>query len=153
MKRSTTMLRRTAFKRPERVRQPMAPLTPIRRGVVVRCDMENSMSEKFTYIRSPALLKVCRQIPCQNCGRSDGTVCAAHSNQAKHGKGRGIKASDVFVASLCSICHTALDQGTGMTRAERVRMWDACHKKTLVLLVHGGLWPADLPVPIYTPKP
>lgn len=106
--------------------------------------------QKFTYIRSPALLKACRAIPCTNCGRDDGTVCAAHSNQAKHGKGRSIKASDVFVAALCHACHAALDQGSQMSRADRERMWNACHIQTLRELVRGGLWPAGIPVPIYT---
>lgn len=108
------------------------------------------MIPKFQYIRSPALLKACRSIPCTNCGRDDGTVVAAHSNQAKHGKGRGIKASDVFVASLCHVCHAELDQGSLMSRSDRERMWNACHKQTLRELVRGGLWPAGVPVPLYT---
>lgn len=102
---------------------------------------------KFPYIRSPALLKACREIACTNCGRDDGTVCAAHSNQAKHGKGRSIKASDIYVASLCCICHSALDQGSRMSRADRERMWDACHAQTVKQLVRGGMWPANVPVP------
>jgi hypothetical protein len=56
--------------------------------------------QKFRYVRSKKLLEACREIPCQLCGAQDGTVVAAHSNQAKHGKGRGIKASDEFVAAL-----------------------------------------------------
>lgn len=107
--------------------------------------------QKYPYIRSPAVLKACRAIPCTNCGRDDGTVVAAHSNQAKHGKGRSIKASDVFVASLCHSCHSMLDQGSQMNRVERERMWNACHRQTLRELVRGGLWPAGVPVPLYTP--
>jgi len=105
---------------------------------------------KFNYIRSPALMKAYRQIACTNCGRDDGTVCGAHSNQAKHGKGRSIKASDVFCASLCFACHSALDQGSKMSRADRERMWNACHLQTVKELVRGGLWPLSVPVPIYT---
>ena len=105
--------------------------------------------QKYPYIRSPALLKACRAIPCTNCGRADDTVCAAHSNQSKHGKGRSIKASDVFVASLCHTCHSALDQGSLMSRADRERMWNACHLQTLRELVRGGLWPAGILVPLY----
>lgn len=105
--------------------------------------------QKFDYIRSPALLKACRGIACTNCGRDDGTVCAAHSNQAKHGKGRSIKASDIYVASLCNVCHMALDQGSRMSREDRERMWDACHAQTVKELVRGGLWPANVPVPEY----
>ncbi|MBI2725411.1 MAG: hypothetical protein HYX42_04090 [Polaromonas sp.] len=104
---------------------------------------------KFPYIRSPALLKACRAIACTNCGRDDGTVCAAHSNQAKHGKGRSIKASDVFVASLCHLCHYELDQGAWMSRNEREQMWDACHAKTVHELVSRGLWPATVPVSLH----
>lgn len=105
--------------------------------------------QKFNYIRSPALLKACRAIACTNCGRDDGTVVAAHSNQAKHGKGRSIKASDVFVASLCHECHSALDQGSKMSRSAREHLWNGCHRQTVIELVRCGLWPAGIPVPIY----
>ena len=103
--------------------------------------------QKFQYIRSPALLKACRAIPCTNCGRDDGTVCAAHSNQAKHGKGRSIKASDVFVASLCFLCHSELDQGSSMSREQRESRWNECHIWTVNELVRLGLWPGNVPVP------
>lgn len=105
------------------------------------------MIAKFTYTRSKALLKACREIPCQNCGVADGTVCAAHSNQARHGKGRSIKASDQFVASLCHKCHVDLDQGAHMTRGQREAMWDNAHRNTVRLLVRLGLWPKDVPIP------
>jgi hypothetical protein len=103
---------------------------------------------KFAYIRSPALLRACREIPCQHCGRADGTVVAAHSNQAAHGKGRGIKASDQFVAGLCAWCHAALDQGNVMSRTERLALWTAAHVKTVALLLRLNLWPAGVPIPL-----
>ena len=102
---------------------------------------------KFPYVRSPKLLKACRQLACTNCGRDDGTVCAAHSNQAKHGKGRAIKASDIYVASLCHGCHTELDQGLTMTRSERETMWLNAHVYTVKLLLNEGWWPDGVPVP------
>lgn len=102
---------------------------------------------KFTYVRSKALLTACREIPCQSCGVADGTVVAAHSNQARHGKGRSIKASDVFVASLCHKCHGDLDQGAAMTRGEREGFWDNAHRNTVRTLIRVGLWPLDVPVP------
>lgn len=102
---------------------------------------------KFAYIRSKALLTACREIPCQHCGVADGTVCAAHSNQARHGKGRSIKASDIYVASLCTKCHADLDQGAQMTREERAGMWDNAHRNTVRTLVKRGLWPLTVPVP------
>jgi hypothetical protein len=98
---------------------------------------------KFQYIRSPALMKAYRQIPCQNCGRDDGTVCGAHSNWAEHGKGRSIKASDDKCASLCSRCHSALDQGYAMSALEKREMWTKAHLKTVEELKKQGLWNAE----------
>ena len=102
---------------------------------------------KFKYIRSPKLLQACRKLPCQHCGISDGSVCAAHSNQAEHGKGRALKSSDVYVASLCHACHHAVDQGRTMSRTERVQVWTDAHVRTVAELVKRGLWPKDVPVP------
>jgi len=102
---------------------------------------------KSTYVRSKALLVACREIPCQSCGVADGTVVAAHSNQSRHGKGRSIKASDVFVASLCHKCHTDLDQGASMTRGEREGLWDNAHRNTVRTLVKRGLWPMNVEIP------
>lgn len=102
---------------------------------------------KRQYVRSPALLKACRSLPCQHCGRDDGTVCAAHSNQSQHGKGKAIKASDVFVAALCSTCHFDLDQGSRLSREERIVMWFAAWRATVRELLRRGLWPSNVPVP------
>lgn len=92
------------------------------------------MIAKFTYIRSKKLMEMYRQIPCQNCGIDDGTVCGAHSNQEIHGKGRGIKASDQFCASLCSKCHFCIDQGKKLNREEKRLVWDLAHHKTVKAL-------------------
>ena len=102
---------------------------------------------KFHYVRSPKLMQAYRQIPCQHCGVADGTVVGAHSNQAEHGKGRGIKASDVFCASLCHRCHMEVDQGRTMSRTERAEVWTEAHVKTVDELVRRGLWPKDVSVP------
>lgn len=102
---------------------------------------------KYTYVRSPRLMAAYRAIPCQNCGREDGTVCGAHSNWAEHGKGRGIKASDVFCASLCHRCHMEVDQGRTMSRTERAEVWTEAHVKTVDELVRRELWPKDVSVP------
>lgn len=73
----------------------------------------------------------------------DGTVVAAHSNQAKHGKGRGIKASDQYVAALCYRCHYMIDQGRE-SRDIKVAIWDAAHDRTKKHLKAAGLWPEPL---------
>ena len=104
---------------------------------------------KTIYVRSEKLMKAYRGIPCQNCGRDDGTVCGAHSNAGEHGKGSRIKASDDKAASLCSICHTAVDQSSRLSGVERVTIWEAAHIKTVILLVRLRRWPANVPVPEY----
>jgi hypothetical protein len=64
----------------------------------------------------------------------DGTVCGAHSNQAKHGKGGAIKSSDVFCASLCARCHHEIDNGNKLCRDEAVLIWEQAFNKTRLAL-------------------
>lgn len=106
------------------------------------------MTPKFNYIRSKKLMTLYRTIPCQMCMINDGTVCGAHSNQAKHGHGRGIKASDIYCASLCSQCHYEIDQGKKYTREQKVRFWDEAHSDTVRWLVDSGAWPLNIEPPI-----
>lgn len=90
--------------------------------------------------RNKLLLEVCRYLPCQHCGVKDGTIVAAHSNQLRDGKGRGLKASDFRIASLCYTCHTELDQGQRLSKSDRVEMWEAAHRSTIgQLFEHGFL--------------
>lgn len=145
-------LRRSSFKqptRPPRVRTPAVPIPPEwRRGVIVPCGAAPAEPQpKRGHIRSPALIKACREIPCQHCGCQDGTVVAAHSNELAHGKGRSVKASDEFVASLCFRCHEDIDQGSRLRKAERQAIWRAAHGRTVSLLLARGLWPLDVPIP------
>ena len=89
--------------------------------------------------RNPKLLVACREIPCQLCGAEDGTVVAAHSNQLRDGKGRGLKASDYRIASLCFQCHSEIDQGKNLNRVMRVELWELAHRKTIGELFERGL--------------
>ena len=67
---------------------------------------------KTQYYRSPKMLKVMRLFPCSVCGADDSTIVGAHSNNSRHGKGRGIKAHDI-VAALCQQHHAEYDSSTG----------------------------------------
>ena len=89
--------------------------------------------------RNKKLLEAVREAPCMHCGARDGTVVAAHSNQLRDGKGRGIKAHDYRIAALCFRCHTELDQGHQMSREERLNMWEDAHRATV-----GWLFDSDL---------
>ena len=73
-------------------------------------------------MRNPKRLAAIRTLPCVRCGNPHSQ--AAHSNSAKHGKGRGIKASDLFVIPLCVICHAAFDRFELGNRAESEAMFE-----------------------------
>lgn len=89
--------------------------------------------------RNKHLLEACRLLPCQHCGKDDGTVCAAHSNWSSEGKGMGLKASDAAVAALCFTCHRLLDQGSRLDRQEKRVMWVEACMRTYVKLVELGM--------------
>jgi hypothetical protein len=88
--------------------------------------------------RNKKLLELVRQSPCQTCGNQDGTVVAAHSNQLRDGKGRGIKSHDYRIAALCYSCHMELDQGKSLDKAERVEIWEEAHRKTIAWLFENN---------------
>jgi hypothetical protein len=88
--------------------------------------------------RNKKLLELVRQSPCQTCGNQDGTVVAAHSNQLRDGKGRGMKAHDYRIAALCYSCHMELDQGKSLDKAERVEIWEEAHRKTIAWLFENN---------------
>jgi len=104
------------------------------------------MFPKHAYIRSKKLLENARMIPCQSCGTDDGTVVAAHTNWGG-GKGRGIKADDNLIASLCFHYHSQLDQGSKLSKAERIALWSNAHFFTVKVLQVEGLWPENVPLP------
>lgn len=84
----------------------------------------------MTY-RNKKLLEAVREAPCMHCGAQNGTVVAAHSNQLRDGKGRGLKAHDYRISALCFTCHHELDQGNKLSKEERLNMWEDAHRKTI----------------------
>ncbi len=73
-------------------------------------------------MRNPKRLAEIRKLPCVRCGNPNSQ--AAHSNSAKHGKGRGIKADDSFTVPLCHVCHSDFDQYKLGNRAESEAMFE-----------------------------
>ncbi len=98
---------------------------------------------KHKYIRSKKLLKLVVGLDCQSCGSGE-MVQAAHSNWGGH-KGRGIKADDNLVAALCLRCHYEIDQGSKLSKEERIEKWQKAHRKTVNSL--RSVWPVDIPLP------
>jgi hypothetical protein len=89
--------------------------------------------------RNAKLLKEVAKLPCQHCGLDDGTTVAAHSNQLRDGKGRGLKANDYRIATLCFSCHANLDQGKELDKSQRVEMFEEAHRKTIGELFERGI--------------
>jgi hypothetical protein len=89
-------------------------------------------------VRSKRLLQLVASLPCQHCG-NEHHVQAAHSNWSEHGKGKGIKASDIYTAALCLRCHYEIDQGPNLSKEQRKEMWTNAHIKTKELVQQ--VWP------------
>lgn len=141
---------RSGFKRPvlERVRTVHVPI-PLahRRNASMTPHVGHADPiAKFTYVRSRPLLNAIKALPCQHCGAS-GPSDPAHSNELRHGKARGKKASDVFVAALCRADHHELDQGHRLSKDERQAMWAAAWRATVRELVKRGTWPMEIEIP------
>ena len=73
-------------------------------------------------MRNQKRLVAIRKLPCIRCGNPNSQ--AAHSNSAKHGKGRSIKASDEFTVPLCHSCHFQFDTFQLGSRVESEAMFD-----------------------------
>ena len=98
---------------------------------------------KNQYVRSKRLLNLVASLPCQKCGFH--LSQAAHSNW-HGGKGRGIKASDNYIAALCYGCHHDIDQGYDLSREERIQEWVNAHIKTVHILAVTDQWPHNVPL-------
>ena len=83
-------------------------------------------------MRDAKRLAEIRKLPCVRCGNPNSQ--AAHSNSAKHGKGRSIKASDAFTVPLCHSCHFQFDTFQLGNRAESEAMFEKWLVKTELMM-------------------
>lgn len=97
------------------------------------------MRTVFNRKRIPRLLRLAEGQACVMCGRDDGTVVAAHSNELQFGKGMGTKAHDGASAWLCMHCHMGYDQGVYMDKTERRLFILEAIAKTYIQLWEQGL--------------
>lgn len=90
--------------------------------------------------RNTKLLELAKDAEyCYGCGNpNDGTIVAAHSNQLRDGKGKGIKAHDYRIAFLCHKCHYELDQGHNMGKYDKIEFWEHAHRMTIGWLFENG---------------
>lgn len=90
--------------------------------------------------RSRKLLDLAREVEtCHGCGKwaESGSIVAAHSNQLRDGKGRGIKSHDFRVAFLCPHCHHFVDESSA-SREEKQSFWEEAHRNTIAWLFLSG---------------
>lgn len=85
--------------------------------------------------RNPKLLEAVRQLPCVHCGRP---AQSAHSNEKRHGKGLGRKASDAAIAALCQEGHHEIDNGSFLSRRERKDLMELYIVQTYLALDQFG---------------
>ena len=57
------------------------------------------------------------------CTNDPATVVPAHANEIKLGKGKGIKANDIYTVPACYSCHKEIDQGKALSKSERRIAW------------------------------
>lgn len=102
------------------------------------------MPINFAMYRNPDLTKTAKNAPCMMniagvCNYDESTTVWAHSNLLEHGKGRGVKAHDVFGACLCSSCHMWLDAGMASKEDKEWQFRAAMDKTLLYLWVSGKI--------------
>lgn len=133
------MLARSTFKRPERRREPVVH-TPVpehlrRPASFARADVAREPVTKTQAHRSQAIRDMAEGRPCllmfpDICNRDSSTTVAAHSNWSDiGGKGGARKADDEYTVWGCSACHTMLDSGSHLTKAEKRASFAAAHQR------------------------
>jgi hypothetical protein len=117
-------LSRTGFKRKEPgvFKKQLDRNTQIARRTAMK-----SRPKRPTVAEGSKYLAACRGEPCflrmRGCLGGGDTVVPCHSNQAKHGKGMGIKAKHEFTVPGCANCHALIDQGPGLCE-HKFAAWD-----------------------------
>lgn len=122
IKPGTKGLARTGFQR--KLPEPGSALQLVRQAAPIRSRSKTNSNPR------PATgeAKLCKGQPCYLripgiCTGQAHDPC--HSNQAAHGKGKGIKAYDYYTLPGCRACHNELDQGMRYSRIEKFALWDA----------------------------
>ena len=148
MKRSP-MKRGKGFQQPAYEPKPkpaLSTLKPVRQGTYTRTSDSAKPIQKHAYVRSPKLLQRIRELNfCCFCLKT-APVMPCHGNWGT-GKGMGIKADDSTCAAGCQACHTALDQGSTWSKAERKARHAAALELTVGMLMARDQWPAGVPLP------
>jgi len=92
--------------------------------------------------RNQAIIDAAKGEPCTMysplCNGDPATVVACHSDELVHGKGRGIKAHDLFVFFGCSGCHQWYGS-SDVPRHEKREAFHYAHARTINRLIEKGI--------------
>ncbi|WP_186137953.1 nuclease domain-containing protein [Burkholderia gladioli] len=121
-------MKRSGFKR-----KPGSPFSSLTRtSTLKRQRAIVKRVKRPTVAEGSKYLAACRGEPCylrmRGCLGGGESVVPCHSNQARHGKGMGIKARHEFTVPGCSNCHALIDQGPGL-REHKFSTWDVAFEE------------------------
>lgn|GEM_PF-274804 len=119
MKRSTPLARKTPMKRSPFKTADRA--TSLRRSEMKRRVKKPTVAEGSKYLAACAGEDCYLRVFGVCVGRESVVPC--HSNQLRHGKGKGIKARHEFTVPGCWACHAWIDQGKS-SREVKFETWD-----------------------------
>ena len=139
-------MQRTGFKRPERVRVPMA--WPGRQNFAQTVQIQTPAPTQFktAIVRSEAYRRVVAAMPCKKCG-IQGYSQAAHLPP----DGKGKKQDDRLIFALCSTrpgitgCHVEFDQYRMFPRDVAMTVGLGWALETMQEVIAAGNWPKRLP--------
>lgn len=149
LSRKTPLRQKTPMKRsaPLKAKAPMMrgkPMPPPRAAMKAR---NKGKKPPKTVYRNPALLALAKgqeclvRVPKYCWGGTESTV-AAHSNQIRDGKGKGIKAHDWATAHACGGCHYFLDQSKAPL-AMKLSYFVPALRLTRLRVIAMGKWPEE----------
>ncbi|SAL20436.1 gp74 [Caballeronia cordobensis] len=124
MKRNKPLVSKTPMKR--------SPFKTADRATTLRRSAMKARVKKPTVEEGSKYLAACRDEPCYLrvfgvcVGRESVVPC--HSNQLRHGKGKGIKAKHEFTVPGCWACHAWIDQGKA-AREVKFSTWDRGYER------------------------
>lgn len=128
MKRGESTLKRSSLSRGDSVLKASKPMArasqPMRSRSKSNADPRPRTGEAELCRGQPCYLRIAGV-----CVGGTDTTVPCHSNQARHGKGRGIKAHDQYTVPGCWRCHAEIDQGALLTREDKFALWDDAYER------------------------
>ena len=105
----------------------------------------NEVRQREPRLEVPRLVALAKDAPCmlripKVCNGNPATTVWCHSNQDRHGKGKGLKSHDCFGAFGCSACHDWIDNKVpNIPHEEKVAAFELGRDRTTLYLWRNQL--------------